>query len=224
MMTEYSLLLVAHLVLFAYWLGGDVGVFYSSYRVCDPSLGKEARLTALRIMMWVDMIPRYCLVSIFPVGLSIASLLGWWATPPGFVAGVWLFSAAWLWMVWANHHYQGKPLGEALRKVDLVVRIAVIAALLYVGIAGLAGAGPVNQPWLAAKVVLFAALIFCGLMIRVLIGPFGPVFGRIMQGGSTPELEAELTRTMNRARPFVVAIWAGLVAMAYLGAVKPAVG
>lgn len=224
MPVEYSLLLVAHLVLFAYWLGGDVGVFYSSYRVCDPALGKEARLTALRIMMWVDMIPRYCLVTIFPVGLSIAALLGWWTTPPGFVPAVWVFSAAWLWMVWANHHYQGRPLAETLRKVDLVVRIAVIAGLLYVGVSGLAGSGPVNQPWLAAKLVLFAALIFCGLMIRVMIGPFGPVFGRIMQAGSTPELELQLTRTMNRARPFVVAIWIGLVAMAYLGALKPALG
>lgn len=220
-MTEYSLLLLAHLVLFAYWLGGDVGVFYSSYRVCDPALGKEARLTALRIMMWIDMIPRYCLVLILPVGLSIAALLGWWTAPAGFVTGAWIAALGWLWLVWAVHHWQGKPLSDTLRRVDLAVRIAVIVGLLYVGVSGLAGTGPVNQPWLAAKLVLFAALVFCGLMIRVMIGPFGPVFGRIVQGGSTPELEAKLAATMNRARPFVVAIWIGLVAAAYLGAVKP---
>jgi hypothetical protein len=220
-MTQYSLLLLAHLVLFAYWLGGDIGVFYSSYRVCDPALGKEARLTALRIMMWVDMVPRYCLVLILPVGLSIASMLGWWTTPRGFVPFAWALALAWLWLVWAVHHWQGKPLVEMLRRIDLGVRVAVIAGLLYVGVAGLSGTGPVNQPWLAAKLVLFAALVFCGLMIRTMIAPFGPVFGRIMQSGSTPELEAELTGTMNRARPFVVAIWVGLVLAAYLGAVKP---
>jgi hypothetical protein len=223
-MTCYSLLLVAHLVLFAYWLGGDVGVFYSSYRVCDPSLGREARLASLRIMMWIDMIPRYCLVLTLPVGLSIAVLLGWWAAPGTLVGAAWVLSLGWLWMVWAIHHFEGRPLAQTLRRLDLGVRIVVIATLLYVGVAGLAGAGPVDQPWLAAKLVLYAALVFCGLMIRVMIGPFGPVFGRIVQGGSTPELEAELTRTMNRARPFVVAIWIGLVAMAYLGAVKPALG
>ena len=35
------------------------------------------------------------------------------------------------------------------------------------------------------------------------------------------EVENALTRTMDRARPFVLAIWAGLVAIAWLGAVKP---
>lgn len=221
-MTAYALLLVLHLVLFAYWLGADIGVYYSSYRVCDPALGKEARTTALRIMIWVDMIPRYCLVSILPVGVALAAELGFWSAPPAFVPAVWVASLAWLWLVWANHHFQGKPIGETLRRIDWAVRIAVIAALLYAGIAGLGGAGPVSQPWLAAKLVLFAVLIFCGLMIRLTIAPFVSAFAGIMQRGSTPELEAQLQASIGRARPFVLVIWAGLVVIAYLGAVKPA--
>jgi hypothetical protein len=42
-----------------------------------------------------------------------------------------------------------------------------------------------------------------------------------MRAGSTPEAEARLNGAMDRARPFVVLIWIGLVAMAWLGADKP---
>jgi hypothetical protein len=220
-MTEYSLLLLAHLVLFAYWLGGDVGVFYSSYRVCDASLTKEARLTALKIMGWVDMVPRYCLVLILPVGVSLSATMGWWPTRPGVVPAVWALSGLWLWMVWAIHHHQGKPLAETLRRIDFGVRVLVILAMVGYGVTSLAGGAPINQPWLAAKALLYGLLVFCGLMIRVAAQPFGPAFAEIMRSGSTPEAEARLNGAMNRARPFVVLIWIGLVAMAWLGAAKP---
>jgi hypothetical protein len=220
-MTEYSLLLLAHLVLFAYWLGGDVGVFYSSYRVCDASLSKEARLTALKIMSWVDMVPRYCLVLILPVGVSLAATMGWWSARAGAVPMLWVLCAVWLWMVWAIHHHQGKPLAETLRRIDFAIRVLVIVGMVGYGLAGLAGGGAIDQPWLAAKTLLYGLLVFCGLMIRVMAQPFGPAFAEIMRSGSAPEAEARLNAAMNRARPFVVLIWIGLVAMAYLGAVKP---
>jgi hypothetical protein len=220
-MTEYSLLLLAHLVLFAYWLGGDVGVFYSSYRVCDASLSKEARLTALKIMSWVDMVPRYCLVLMLPVGLALSATMGWWDVREGVVPTMWVLSGLWLWMVWAIHHHQGKPLAETLRRIDFGIRALVILAMVGYGVTGLAGGGPINQPWLAAKALLYGVLVFCGLMIRIMAQPFGPAFADIMRAGSTPEAEARLNGAMNRARPFVVLIWIGLVAMAWLGADKP---
>jgi hypothetical protein len=223
-MGEYPLLLLAHLVLFAYWLGGDVGVFYSSFRVCDPALTREARLAALGIMLWVDMVPRYCLVLTVPVGLSLSAMLGWWPLPRGALPVVWLASAAWLWMVWAIHHFQGRPLAETLRRVDFAVRVVVIVAMVGIGAAGLAGAGPIAQGWLAAKALLFGLLVLCGLLIRIAIQPFGPAFAEIVRHGSTPDAEARLSGSIRRARPFVVLIWIGLVAMAYLGAVKPPLG
>jgi len=47
-----------HVLLFVYWLGGDAGVFYSSRFVVDPKLGREARLTAAKIFLELDMLPR----------------------------------------------------------------------------------------------------------------------------------------------------------------------
>ena len=47
----HGLLLFLHILLFVYWLGGDVGVFYSSTFVTDTSLSREARLTAFKIFI-----------------------------------------------------------------------------------------------------------------------------------------------------------------------------
>jgi hypothetical protein len=224
-MTGYSLLLVAHLVLFAYWLGGDIGVFHSVSSVGDPSLSKDSRRTALKIMLWIDMVPRYCLVSMPVVGITMASIMGWFVVTSAVLPVLWIAGAVWLWMIWAIHHYQGKALAETLRKIDFGVRIVVIATMIGLGAAGLAGMGPINQPWLALKSIVFGLLVFCGLMIRVKIGPFVPAFAEIMRApGPAPDAEARLSAAMRRVRPFVYAIWAGLVVAAYLGAVKPPIG
>ena len=38
MFYSYFLLKLAHILLFVYWLGGDIGVFYSAFSVRDRTL------------------------------------------------------------------------------------------------------------------------------------------------------------------------------------------
>ncbi len=64
----HAIALVAHLLLFVYWLGGDLGVFYSSRFVVDPGRSREARLTAAKIMLDLDLIPRICMSLTLTVG------------------------------------------------------------------------------------------------------------------------------------------------------------
>lgn len=221
-MTGYFLLKLGHLLCLVYWLGADIGVFYSSRHVCDPTLGREARAVAARIMAWIDMIPRYSLVLTVPLGLSLAIHSGWLGAPGSVLAAVWLGAVGWLALVWGVTRHARTPRGERLKQVDYVVRLAVIAGFLAVGIAGLAGYGPVNQAWLAAKLVVFALAVAAGLAIRVLAAPFGPAFARVMAEGSRPELEAAMQRAMSRAKPAVVLIWILLLVAAWLGLAKPA--
>jgi len=220
-LTGYLLFKLGHLLCFVYWLGSDIGVFYSSRYVCDPSLGREARATAARIMGWVDMIPRYSLVLLLPFGLTLAVRGGWWDGPGSLVPFAWIGAVLWLALVWKVMRSAQRPAGKRLKQIDYVVRIGVIAWLASTGISGLAGHGPVQQPWLAAKLVVFALAVASGLAIRVLAAPFGPAFAAAMSQGPTPELELAMRRAMARAKPVVVLIWIWLLAAAWLGLAKP---
>jgi len=224
MLDAYALLKLLHVLLFVYWLGGDIGVFYSAGFVRDPSVSLEGRRMALRIMQWVDMLPRYCLVLVVPVGFSLAFELGLVPISGVVLAAIWVVGLVWLANVVAIHHYQGTARGEQLRRIDLVWRVLVVVAFVYSGFAGFAGRGFVHANWLAAKFLVFGLLVFCGLMIRVRGAPLGPALRAVLATGSTPEHEAVIARTFARTRPFVLAIWVGLVFAAYLGIAKPALG
>ncbi len=220
-MPEYQLLKLLHLLCFVYWLGADIGVFYSSRYVCDPSLGREARGTAARIMGWVDMIPRYSLILVLPTGLSLAVLSGGYAAPESVLWLLWLAAPAWVLLVWAVTRFARTPRGGRLKQLDYAVRVVVLVAMIGAGLAGLAGGGPIAASWLAAKSLLFGLAVAAGLAIRVLAAPFGPAFAQVMAEGSRPELEQRMQAAMGRAKPMVVVIWVILLAAAWLGLAKP---
>jgi hypothetical protein len=221
---SYFLLKLAHILLFVYWLGGDIGVFYSATFVRNGAVHLEGRRTALKILVWVDQIPRYCLVLMLPVGYTLASRVGVVRLPPAFLALLWVIGFAWLWMVWAIHHHQGTPLGERLRRIDLAWRFILAAGLLFDAWQGFARTGHLLTDWISLKFVIFALLIGCGIMIRLRGAPSAPALRQIFATGSTPELEATVLRTAGRTRPFVLAIWALLVVAAYVGISKPEFG
>ena len=220
-MLSYNLFLLAHIVLFVYWLGADIGVFYSSRYVADSTLSLEARSTALKIMAWIDEIPRICLVLILPFGLMLAYEAGWWRTSAAGIAGAWILSLGWLAMVLSIHHYRGSAFGAVLRRIDMGFRVVVIAGLGGIALASLLAGAPLEHPWLAGKLLAFALCVACGLAIRIVAAPFGEGFTRLTREGSTPEIETQIARSLARARPFVVGIWILLLVAAYLGLAKP---
>jgi hypothetical protein len=220
----YFLLKLAHILLFVYWLGADIGVFHSAGYVRNRELGLEARRTALQILGWIDQIPRYCLVLMLPVGYSLAAQLGVARMPGPFYVILWAIALVWLWTVWAIHHYQGQPLAEKLRRVDLYWRWVLAAGLCYDAWEGFRGTGHLLTDWISAKFLIFALLIFCGIMIRVRGKPLGPALRQLLASGSTPELETVITGTFARTRPFVLSIWVLLIVAAWTGITKPQFG
>ncbi|MEM7612616.1 MAG: hypothetical protein AAF270_13105 [Pseudomonadota bacterium] len=218
-MTAYASLLIAHLLLFAYWLGGDLGVFYSSYTVADPKRSVSERQTAASILIALDRAPRVCLILMLPVGVSLAAVMQQIAIGSGLLAALWIFSLIWLVMLWRIETTHDAK----LKVIDGIVRCAVIAALLAGALGQLLDmGGPVASDWVALKMLIFAVAIGCGLMIRKLFGPFGPAFGALVTSGSTPEIEQTIDESLRRTRPFVILIWISLIAAAAVAAVKPA--
>lgn len=213
----YDLLTLAHVILFAYWLGGDLGVFYASRSVSNPDLGKTARAVAARIMLAVDLSPRVCMVLILPVGLHMASIRNQMPMSDIALIGVWLAAALWLALVLLVHFVHHRGAGTVLQRVDFGFRLLVIAAT--VGTAGVQLARPewIRADWISLKLLLFGILVGCGLGIRIALRPFAPAFTKLMSEGSTPNTEAAIQLSLGRARPFVIAIWIGLVLAAALG-------
>ncbi len=214
-MSEILFLKLFHILLFVYWLGGDLGVFYSSKFIADGSLGVEARRTAANIMLFVDQAPRICMALMLPTGFHLCWKLGLVQMSGLSVVGVWIFGLLWVATVIKLHISHGQAV--ILTKIDWWARVAVISGLLALSIHSLMGDGLIGADWVAWKLIVFAILMTMGLLIRVNLKSFGPAFGKLVTVGADAEVNATISASLKKAKPFVLVIWAGLLVNAALG-------
>jgi hypothetical protein len=195
-------------------------VFYSSRFVIDPGLTREARLTAAKIFLELDMLPRYCLALMLTVGGILAWCIGVphapWQWPLIIALG-----PSWVWLIWMVHHQQGTALGRTLTRIDLSFRWFLVAAILLSVTLAWNDGRLRPYPWLAGKLIIFASLIFAGLMIRLKLPRFTTGFRQLVSTGATPESDRAMIQGMRACRPYVLYIWAGVAAAALLGILKP---
>jgi hypothetical protein len=216
-MIFYDSLNFLHMLFFVYWLGGDLGTFYASWFVRDPKLSVEARVTALKIMAGVDMAPRICMPLIFGLGIHLGYLETSLAIPKIAVVLVWIICLVWLWLVFAVHKNVGLPLGEKLAKFDMRLRVVLIAAMVLLALYGFATGEIVRFNWIGIKLLIMAALVAAGLMIRVNLVPFAPAFGKLVANGPTNDINQEITHSLRGCLPWVYLIWVGLIVNAAIG-------
>lgn len=220
----YAAALLVHLLLFAYWLGGDLGTYYSSRFVQNRGLSPAQRTTALKIMSGCDLAPRICLVLILPSGVTLmasqphgATFLHAWQ-----VGAVWVLSLIWLALAIRSSLSERALM---LRRLDLVVRIGLVVGLLSIGAYTVLVTDPfgvtTNPKWLGGKVMLYAIAIACGVGIRCRLRPFGPAFTALVTTGSTPEAESQMSGAIRGSKAYVYTIWLCVSGAALLGAVRP---
>ncbi len=137
---------------------------------------------------------------------------------------MWVLFLGWL-LVSVREYVGATAHGRFLQQADLVIRYALVAGLLGVAAYTVAVAEPfgvdTNPKWLGAKVAAYALCILAGVLIRRELRSFGPAFGQLVTTGSTPEVEAAITRSIRRCEPYVYAIWVLVTVAAILGVVKP---
>lgn len=216
-MNEYLLLKFLHIVGFAYWLGGDLGVFHSSYYVANDRLSPEVRVAAAKILFWLDQVPRVCMTMMLPLGLHLAWLMNLLPLSAGGIALVWIAAFGWLGMVVVLHIARPSPGKTLLTRFDFWFRATLAAVLVATGILSLASAAWPMPYWLAAKLTIFGVLIACGLMVRLKLKDFGPAFARLAANDVDDDVNAALRRSLGGTRPYVVVIWVGLLASTALG-------
>ena len=218
---DYQLLLLLHLLIGGYWLGGDLGVFYIAGKIADPAQPLPVRLFSARSMLLLDMIPRSCLILAFGTGATLATRLGLLPLD-GWLWAVWLFTAGWMALAWTVFVKEHSALGHALARVDFHLRVVVLAACVAAGIDALNPGGLLAyNGWLGAKLVLFAGIIAMGLLVRVQLRPFGPLFGKVAGGTASDAEQRALKQLVDRVKLPVLCIWAIILAIMVLGKLKP---
>lgn len=219
MMLEAALWTFLHILVFVYWLGGDLGAFYSSHFLTRPGVSADRRLMAAKIVGDVDMAPRTALILAFPTGLMLAIAKGWIAWPDWIGWAVMAAGVAWLALAWWLHLAHGKDVAWP-RRLDLAIRVGLAMWLFIYGFSALIG--NTNLPgFLALKMWCLAGAIVMGLLIRQVLAPLGPALAGL--AGEAAAAEAQLATTLRRARPLVMVIWVLISAAALLGLWMPAI-
>ena len=211
---------IIHRLLFVYWLGGDIGVFYSSGFATNQKLSREARQTAGKIMLNLDLIPRLCLSLMLTVGGILTEYYGIEHQTWQWV-GIILLGPIWFSALVYIHFNEGTELVKKMTKIDYIFRwimvFTIIASVAY----GFLSDRLDSEPWIGAKLILFAALIFCGIMIRKNIGGFIKGIHNIVNDNINDADDVAMTKSLSKARMFVITIWILLLVEAGIGVVKP---
>ena len=71
------------------------------------------------------------------------------------------------------------------------------------------------------QTVVFAGLIFCGIMIRKYIGGFIKGIHNIATDNINEADDIEMKASLDKARIFVLSIWVLLIVEAWIGIAKP---
>ncbi len=216
----HDLFLIIHLLLFCYWLGGDIGVFYSSGFAADPTLSIAARQTAAKIMLGLDIVPRACGAVMLTVGGVLSEFVGV-EHPAWQMAGIIMLAPVWLTLELILHFKYDTPLGRGLQKFDNPFKWAiVVGCIVSVGWSFVAGRLD-DAPWVGYKILVFAAIVFCSLRINQTIGPYMAGIQRIAAGEIDDAETAAMAASLRRVKWAVIGIWIGLVIAAVLGVVQP---
>lgn len=221
MFHSYTVLVTLHVVLFAYWLGGDFGVYVCSRYIVRPDLPLNERERFLEALMAIDIMPRTAIVLLPVVGLQLAVLRGAALIPPFSMVIAWTLAIAWLAVVWMAYLKLRTPGGKYWQRIDVGWRIVLIAVLIWAGTVSLLNAWPINAKWIATKLLVYAALLVVGLYLRVSIRGWRSGFARLRKGESGADIDALFVEGHRKAQRAAWLFWALIITMAWLGITQP---
>jgi hypothetical protein len=210
-----------HILLFVYWLGADLGVFLLARAARRSDLTFDQRVLALRMAMKIDILPRLSFALMFPVGLELSAALG--LVEPGLATRIaaWTVSAIWVAIVVGMVRKEGGSRAAALRHANVLLHWTLLVVVGAIGVTSVLGRGPFPAGWLGWKILLFALIFFCGIMIDRRFEPVAPAFARLAAEGSRPDIEHAIQSAIDRSVAWVLALYALVVAVAFLGTARP---
>lgn len=223
-MYELPILRWVHIVAMVYWLGGEWGVFQTSYNVINRKLAMDERKRHMETAYRIDILARTGIIILLPLGMHMGHLWGVQPYGGGFLTAMWVFYFAWLALCWAAFYYRETDIGIRLTKADEAIRYVVIPAVFIASAASLMGYGPFNaemgQQWFSIKLLIFSLLLVIGLLLRFIMREWTTMF-RVLAQGPNDEVEAKLEKSIIFGRRLAYIYWIGILTVAFFGAVKP---
>lgn len=224
LISELAVLKWVHILAVVYWLGGEWGVFQTSYNIVNRKLSMDERRRHLETAYRIDILARTGIILMLPLGLHMGNI--WGVQPFGgvYLTIMWFLTAVWLLLCWSAFYFRETDLGIKLTKMDEAIRYVLIPALFIVSLLSLMGHGPfeagVGQKWFAAKALIFSLMLVIGLYLRFIMREWTSIF-RLLDEKEDAALEAVLDKSIRQSRKFAYLYWIGISAVAFLGAVKP---
>lgn len=224
MITELAVLKWLHIIAMVYWLGGEWGVFQTSYNVVNRRLPMDERKRHMETAYRIDILARTGILLLFPLGFHMG--YHWGVQPYGgiFLVFNWFFFGGWLALCWMAFVYRETDRGIALTKYDEAIRFIFIPAILIASLSSLMGYGPFagaeGTKWFAAKILVFSFLLMIGLKLRFIMREWTEMF-RILAEREDAQVETVLERSILTGRRLAYVYWIGIGTVAFFGATKP---
>ncbi|NWG72432.1 MAG: hypothetical protein HXY23_12625 [Parvularculaceae bacterium] len=221
---QLAILRWLHIIAMVYWLGGEWGVFQTSYKVVNPALSLEERRRHMDTAFRIDILARLGIITLLPLGLHMGNL--WGVQPFG---GAWLALMWFLWALWVAvtlgaFSFRGTDRGNRLSDIEDWTRYIIIPTLIITATTSLLGFGPFaagdGQKWYSAKILTYGLMLCLGFVLRVIMHEWRRLFP-VLAAGPNPEAESKLKRSIRLGRTIAYFYWIGIMTTAFFGAVKP---
>lgn len=223
-LNELGILRWLHIIAMVYWLGGEWGVFQTSYNVVNRKLPMEERRRHMETAYRIDILARSGIILLLPLGLHMGTLWGVQPFAGGWLTLFWVLGLSWLLLCWMAFIYRETDTGLKLTKIDESLRFILIPLLFLTALSSLLGHGPFasgeNQLWFSAKVLVYSLMLIIGLKLRFVMREWTVMFRRLAEGPN-PEVEMTLERSMRISRYLAYLYWIGISSVAFFAAVKP---
>ena len=222
--SELNVLRWLHILAMVYWLGGEWGVFQTSYNVVNRRLPLDERRRHMETAYRIDILARSGIILLLPLGIHMGVL---WTVNPhggGWLVLNWVLGLSWLALCWAAFFFRETDTGIRLTKIDEAVRFVLIPLLLLAAVSSLLGHGPFKGDagfrWFSAKLGIYGLLLVIGLKLRFIMREWTAMFRRLAAAPDAA-VEATLERSIRTGRALAYVYWVGIATVAFLGATKP---
>jgi hypothetical protein len=217
----YDILVYLHVLAFAVWLGGGLGVAVLNNAIFAPGKSIDTRLEIVRLSYLLQMGPRMAWVVTLPLSLTLIDVAGYWDVPTWGLRVVWLVAALWFGLIWAIYGVKNPTDVARLRGIEQGLKLVFVAFFAAIGIVSTLGWGPFVDGWLALKALAFSALFAAAF--------FGDQNAQAMdqwvldftQQGTSEAQEQPLRRALRTAGLWSWTCLILVLIAGFLGTVKP---